>query len=192
MNNTNILKVVLFLAFLSVGITLKAQSQKKEVYILYNSELVRAISTPDGIIEKVFVEGPNFLDGFKLTVYDYIGHNSKSQDAEVDNDEVFNKNDSLVEVPEEVFTLQFERQKSSLSFEVIASLNQVVERVLHNPSLNIMAISLSKNDDMAISEVRQESIKAYLKIRGIEINKMNFQSYFTDIEVDEVKIKFVK
>lgn len=187
MNNTNFPQFVLMLVFSLTGLTLSAQ-EIKEAVILYNTQPVKAEITADGTVNRIISEAPDHLKGFKLKEQDYgqFIENQKKSVVPVA------KSQPYAIVSNEQSVVKFEIGYATLSDDAIDILDKVVMHLRTNPNEKAVLVSLSKLNNSPITKNRLNSIRSYLKIRGIDTERVLIESLLGDLDIDEIKINYLK
>lgn len=189
--NTNLPRFVLLFVLLMIGMTSTAQKLKESV-ILYNLQPVRALIDENGNIVKIIAYYPDYLSNQEIDVpeYDRDIRNIPTDERIVPSVAEDHENE-IVLAKDKMMTLHFDHDMAVLSSRVRKELDVIVEVLKTNPGIKIEALTLSLDDNELVSKNRQNSVRAYLKIRGISENRFSFKSYFSDIETSEVKIQFL-
>lgn len=189
--NTNFPRFVLLFVLLMIGMTSTAQKLKESV-ILYNLQPVRALIDENGNIVKIIAYYPDYLSNQKIDVPEYDRDiRNVPTDERIIPSVVVEHEKEIILSKDKMMTLHFDKDMAVLSSRVRNELDVVVDVLKANPSMKISAMTLSLDDNELVSKNRQNSVKAYLKIRGISENRFSFKSYFSDIETSEVKIQFL-
>ena len=188
--NTNFPRFVLLLVLLMIGMTSTAQKLKESV-ILYNLQPVRALIDENGNVVKIIAYYPDYLSNQEMDVpeYDRDIRNIPADQRIIPSVVTEPENEEII-VKDKKATLHFDKDMAVLSSRVRKELDAIVEVLRANPGIKIEALTLSVDDNELVSKNRQNSVKAYLKIKGINENRFSFKSYFSDIETSEVKIQF--
>jgi len=85
----------------------------------------------------------------------------------------------------------FENDKATLTEGIIKVLDEVIAYLKENQGKKVIAMTLSRYENSRMSQGRQNSIRLYLNIRGIDQDRLLFQSYFADIDLNLVKLQIV-
>ncbi|MCZ2101936.1 MAG: OmpA family protein [Chitinophagales bacterium] len=210
---TNYPRFVLLSVFLLSGLTLTAQ-KVKEAVILYNAQPVRALIDENGNVVKILAAEPNYLSDKELDIPEYDkdfrqvvpekikesaqgSNQDKVQTNSSDQTEIvgmpaISKEDEIVApiVDNSRMTLQFDNGMAVLTTKVRKELDRIVDYLKQHPNINVVAMTLSKYEDELLSTNRQSSVRTYLKIKGIPENRIIFKSFFSDINIQDVKIEF--
>ncbi|MBK8516407.1 MAG: hypothetical protein IPL55_09025 [Saprospiraceae bacterium] len=188
MLNTNSPRFVLMLIIMMVGLSLN--SQTKEAVILYNTKPVLAEITLTGNVNKIIKDEPDFLDGFTLKVQDY-GQFISSEPQITDGKTT---TAVLMNVPEssDFLNIPFESGYATLSDDAITKLDKLVNYLKLNTGQKLIMRTLSKFADSALNTNRLNSIKTYLKIKGLSPDSIRFETLSGNVDVNEVKISFEK
>jgi outer membrane protein OmpA-like peptidoglycan-associated protein len=189
MISTNFPRFVLLSVSLLTGITLFSQNTKEAV-ILYNSQPVKAEITSDGNVNKIISEVPDFLKGFTLKVQDYGQFIAEKQDTK--SETIVPSSQSYAIVGKEFKLVRFEPTFATLSDEAIVELDKIIAHLRQEPNEKAVLVTLSRLESALISKNRQNSIRTYLKIRGIDPERVLFESLLGEKDVDEVKVHFLK
>ncbi|MBK8349846.1 MAG: hypothetical protein IPL08_20395 [Saprospiraceae bacterium] len=196
MYNTDFPRFVLLLVIVFSGITLKSQTTKEAV-ILYNSKPVLAEITTEGSVNKIISEEPDFLKGFTLKVMDYgqVVADQQNKANKPSNPVV-----SITTAPasqayavesHDFKSIPFEAEYATLSDLAIERLDEVISHLKTHTGSKIVLRSLSLKDDSLINKNRLNSIQTYLKIRGIDIQRVSFESLVGDLNANEIKVHFL-
>ncbi len=88
-------------------------------------------------------------------------------------------------------SILFENDKATLTEGIIKVLDEVIAYLKENQGKKVIAMTLSRYENSRMSQGRQNSIRLYLNIRGIDQDRLLFQSYFADIDLNLVKLQIV-
>ncbi len=212
---TNIPKLVLMSALMMSCMTLSAQKVKESV-ILYNAQPVRALIDENGNIVRIITVETNFLSGNELSVPEYdkdfrqivpekvqesaqVPFQDKVQTISSDKTvivgtPIISKEDEIIApiVDNSRMTLQFDNGMAVLTTKVRKELDRIVDYLKQHPNINVIAMTLSKYEDELLSTNRQSSVRSYLKIKGINENRIVFKSFFANNGGSDVKIEFLE
>lgn len=210
---TNYPRFVLLSVFLLSGLTLTAQ-KVKEAVILYNAQPVRALIDENGNVVKILAAEPNYLSGKELDIPEYdkdfrqvapekiqesvqgpnqdkVRTNSSDKTEIVGMPAILKEDEYIVPIVDNSrMTLQFDNGMAVLTTKVRKELDRIVDYLKQHPNINVVAMTLSKYEDELLSTNRQSSVRTYLKIKGIPENRIIFKSFFSDINIQDVKIEF--
>ncbi|MBK6497939.1 MAG: hypothetical protein IPJ39_03885 [Saprospiraceae bacterium] len=189
MNNTNFPQILLvFIAMFSQEFAFGQAT--KEAVILYNSLPVKAEITTDGNVNRIISEEPDFLKGFTLKVQDY-GQFVAQTEAPKKNDPVASSQSYSINAGE-LASVKFDPDYATLSDETISTLDQIIALLKDDNQAKISLETISKLNTALVSKNRFNSIRTYLKIRGIDPERISFQSLVGDTDVNQVKIYLIK
>ncbi len=189
MLSTNFPRFVLMLIITMVSLSLSSQNTK-EVVILYNTKPVLAEVTPTGNVNKIIRDEPDFLQGFTLLIQDYGQFIAKQDTKKSDKDEVISVNQSFVAESNDFLNIPFESGFATLTDKAIERLDEAIKYFKTNPDQKIILRTLSKNADSVLSLNRINSIRTYLRIKGLSPDIVKFETLAGDADLDEVKITF--
>lgn len=190
MNNTNFPQIVfLCLAFAWCNTTYTQDT--KEAVILYNSQPVKAEITTDGNVNQIISEEPDFLKGFTLKVQDY-GQFVEAQPNLFEKEKVLLNSQSYTIQSKEVASIRFTPSFATLSDEAISSLDGIIAILRTEPNTKINLETIARLDDGIVSKNRFNTIKTYLKLKGIDSDRISFDTLIGDKEVHDVKIYFLR
>lgn len=166
---TNFPRFVVLLSLLFIGVTLTAQTLKESV-ILYNSQPVRALIDDKGNIVRIISAEPNYLTEKELEVPEYDKPNRVTTSIEtVQETQLVQKKDvEPVVTLKGTSVLHFDRDMAVLSTRVRSELDEIILFLKSNPAIDIVAMTLSEYDNDLVNKNRQSSVKAYLKLKGIQ------------------------
>lgn len=162
----------------------------KEAVILYNSLPVKAEITSDGNVNRVISEEPDFLKGFTLKVQDYGQLVAQREEVQKVNPVASSQSYSIN--AGELASVKFDPDYATLSDETISTLDQIIALLKADNQAKISLETISKLNTALISANRFNSIRTYLKIKGIDSNRISFQSLVGDTDVNQVKIYLIK
>lgn len=209
---TNLSRFVLLSAILLYGLTLTAQKVKESV-ILYNGQPVRALLDDKGNIVKIVATESGYLQAKDLEVPDYdknlrhvttesidnavISHDpikmDQSQEVVIQRDQKtkteWQENEGAI-LSKDVAIVHFDKNMAILSTRVRNELDEIILILKSSPEINILAMTLSKTDNDLVTSNRLSAIKAYLKLRGISENRIEFKAYYSDSEASDIKVQF--
>ena len=89
-------------------------------------------------------------------------------------------------------SVKFDPDYATLSDETISTLDQIIALLKADNQAKISLETISKLNTALISANRFNSIRTYLKIKGIDPNRISFQSLVGDTDVNQVKIYLIK
>jgi hypothetical protein len=179
--------------FCATNLILQAQ-ETKEAVILYNSVPVRAEITNDAQVKRVIREEPAYLKGYSLKIQDYGEFVDQSEEKPsqvvVDSSQqtvgkTITEEDGSVEI---IFDPGF----ATLSDQSVYRLDGVVKRLKNDAALFVTLRALSLKSDGSVTKNRLNSIKTYLRLRGVEQGRVLIEKLQGDRDADEVKIFFMK
>lgn len=188
MNNTNFPQFVLLFVLFMASLTVTSQDTKNAI-ILYNSKAVEAEITSDGNVNKIISEQPDYLKGFTLKVQDY-GQFIASESTKVEKQPASSQAYSIFSSDYKL--VKFEQNHATLSDEAINLLEEIVLHLRNAKGENVVLVSLSTLESGLITKNRLNSIRSYFKIRGIDPERVKIESLHGEIDVNEIKIHFLK
>lgn len=186
MNCTTFPRIVILFFMTCFAHSISAQ-EAKEATILYNSKWVKAMISPTGDVISIIGEEPD-LAGFTLKIQDYgqfLDQTTEAKGTECSPIQTESNN-------KDYLLVNFEPNYATLSDDAVTSLNLVVDKLKSGMASKINIETLGKIDFETVNQNRINSIRTYLKIRGIDPSKVNFKSLIGQKNVDEVKIYFAK
>jgi outer membrane protein OmpA-like peptidoglycan-associated protein len=188
MKSTNFPRFVIMLTTMGISLFVSAQTTK-EVVILYNSKPVLAEVTIGGDVTKIIKDDPDFLKGFTLSIQDYGQFIAQNKDI---TPESIKPPQSTVHTlaSDQLKTIPFDAGYATLSDLAISKLDEVVYYLRKNPESKIVLRTLSIQNEALINKNRLNSVKTYLKIRGIDTSRISFESLVGDRNADEIKVLF--
>lgn len=193
MNYLNKCGFLSVLTFFAVNMVAVAQETKESV-ILYNSVPVRAEITSDAEIKRVIKEEPDYLKGFSLKIQDYGQFVDQGKPQVVTSAEDLSKETEVTGKVEESGFVEiiFDPGFATLSDQSVERLDAVVKRLKNENTLNVLLRALSLKTDGSVTKNRLNSIKTYLKLRGIAQERVIIEKLQGDRDADEVKIFYSK
>ena len=184
-----------------------SQNQKRAV-ILYNTKPVLAVITTDGNVKQIIAEAPNYLVGYTLNVQDY---GLKAQQVEVaavnpikteqttelsvNVQDVNNVkvDQNLAYVSVESKSVYYDPGFATLSAQAIKTLDEIVATLEQNPTYSIILRTLTVNEEETLlSKNRINSMRSYLKVRGIATERVSFELLKGEVDLNEIKIHVIR
>lgn len=182
-------------AGLFVFTTMISNSQNtKEVVILYNSQPVKAIVTSEGTIVEKLPGTPDFPQEYAIQAQDFTGSDnvgSYVEEKKTDANHVSLPESFMVDA-KSAHLIQFEKDFATLSDLSVQKLNGVAVHLKQNPNAKVLLMSLSVNNNSPLTKNRLNSIRTFLKIKGINFERVVFESLVGSYDVDEIKISYIE
>ncbi|MFZ1750264.1 MAG: hypothetical protein WAU01_08740 [Saprospiraceae bacterium] len=188
MSSTNFPRFVLLLVALTTAFTLIGQSTK-QVVILYNTVPVLAEVSAYGDVNKILRNEPDYLKGYTLKVHDYGKFLTEAEIAAHSKSSAVLRNESVTPVEAQV-TLPFDTGYATLTDRTVKELDSMVDFLVKNPQKNVVLSSLSTEQFVELNNRRINSIKLYLKLRGIQEDRISFSNFIGEHDADEVKFTY--
>lgn len=185
MNSTNFPRFVFWLLITSGSLTLSAQSSKEAV-ILYNTEAVKAEITPTGDIIKIIKSEPDYLAGFKLVAYDY--DQVFAQSARMPENEKHKGYDVVSADTKEIY---FDSGFATLNKDAINKLDEIIKILNRERSKKLLIAEFEQNESDPLTKNRINSVKMYLRIKGISENKIQINKLLGVYPENVVRINVV-
>jgi len=181
---------VLLLAIILVGNALPAQSIKEAV-ILYNSQAVLAKISTDGEVKEIIRDESGYLQGFTLKVQDYGQFLANQEKLKSYDKVILPSENTFFDKDKDYISVPFESGYATLSDLAISRLDVVIGELRKSPTTRVIIRTLSTNKDALIDKNRINSVRTYLKIRGIAQERLAYETLSGDRDIDEVKINYI-
>lgn len=191
MNNTKFLQLV-FLCLTFAWSTSSFAQATKEAVILYNSLPVKAEITSDGHVNQIISEEPDFLKGFTLKVQDYGQFVATQPKLVVESDNTLPGSQSYTVQSKEAASVRFTPSYATLSDEAIASLDGIIAILQAEPNTKVNLETITRLDSGLVSKNRFNTIRTYLKLKGIDPDRISYDTLIGEKEVNDVKIYFLR
>lgn len=187
MNNIKSIIIILSVSFLINGTSLA----QKETVILYNSQPVKVELSEKGTIKSFIGLVPGYMLGYDLIT------NGNAKVEIVDNDKVEIKSDEGQNagysiISSERIDLEYKPYFATLDNSTINKLNDIAAKLRVNPNMSILitAHTLDNNQSILASN-RLESAIAYLGIKGISADRIQFETQQSKDLKDIVSIHYL-
>jgi hypothetical protein len=179
--------------FLTMSLYLTAQ-ETKETIILYNSIPVRAEIANDAEVKRVIREEPNYLKGYSLKIQDYgqFVVQDTVRPAEMATDVSQDLKARITTEESEFIEIVFDPGFATLSDQSVYRLDGIVKRLKNDSALIVTLRALSLKTDGSVTKNRLNSIKTYLRLRGVAHGRVLIEKLQGDRDADEVKIFYSK
>ena len=187
--NTSFPRFVLLLGVLYFNNTQVLCQSTKEVVILYDSRPVLAEIKEGGYINRIIKDEPHYLDGFTLKIQDYGQFLSQKKLEEV---AAVKQSGGYAVVSKDEVNVPFDIGFATLNDKAIKVLDIVISRLRAHSDSKVVLRTLNTFEESLLSRNRVNSIRTYFKIRGIDQNRIQFESLSGDLNMDEVKIHFLE
>lgn len=189
MLSTSSPRFVLMLVLTMISLSLYSQNTKEAV-ILYNTKPVLAEITQSGNVNKIIRDEPDFLKGFTLMIQDYGQFVADQEKKKSGADNVTPVAQTEFIEKADFLNIPFETGFATLTDKAIEKLDDAIKFFRKNPGQKIVLRTLSKNSDSILSLNRINSIRTYLRIKGLSPDIVRFETLTGDADLDEVKITF--
>lgn len=192
-NYSNVLRLYVIATFCVMNLIMQAQ-ETKEAVILYNSVPVRAEISSDAEVKRVIREEPEYLKGYSLKIQDYgkFVDQSEVKPSQVVVDSSQETAGKTIIEEDGFVELVFDPGFATLSDQSVYRLDSVVKRLKNDAALFVTLRALSLKSDGSVTKNRLNSIKTYLRLRGVEQGRVLIEKLQGDRDADEVKIFFMK
>lgn len=191
MLSTNFPRFVLLMISAVFSLSVQAQTTKEAV-ILYNSQPVRAKIASDGEVISIIRDEPDYLKGFVLKIQDYGQFLVDQQQIKTEETQAVSETTANQTSKPAHIVVPFESDFAILSDLAITRLDSVVQHLKENPYSKVVIRTLSTIEESLVDKNRLNSIRTYLKIRGIAHERITYETLGGDRDVNEVTIEFIK
>lgn len=202
----NFCRFMFLLSMTSVSLVLYSQD-KKETIILYNTQPVKAvIDVESKNIDYIIQNEDDYLIGFKLEIPDYEKFLRETNPVfssvpldkdttsfsytQLQNSPQSRATSSNNEIEPTVFSyVKFQKGFATLSDDAIRLLELVIAEYDRSQN-NIVLRSFSISSDNILAKNRSNAVKTYLKIRGLDTNKVTVEHLKGELDIDEIMVVF--
>ena len=189
MSSTSFPRFVLMLFITMSSLSLYSQNTKEAV-ILYNTKPVLAEITISGDVNKIIRDEPDFLKGFTLLIQDYGQFVAKQENIKSVSQSMTVVSEIETTKISDFMNIPFETGFATLTDKAIERLDEAIKLFRTSDGQKIVLRTLSKNTNSILSLNRINSIRTYLRIKGLSPDIVRFETLTGDADLNEVKITF--